>query len=902
MNLKIFSNLDQKIDYFLSLQEDECTYIVADLESKKNLQNLKFEKKSELLEENFLLRVNEFWKKVLFHVRPEISLVSKNIFLALIKDWSIQDNKKSFLKMDQEIFNYMEQLMPLISEDFHRNILSEWFKDNTDSYIRWGKWYELSYLFWKKLENLNFAPTQFLPALLLNTDIQGFKWKRKIIFDLSVELTPVEAKIIQKLSEKFDVTVIDSRPTWFEDLKSNFNGYTIFNQSKPKFLKESDASDVTHVKLHRLNTELSEVKTAVSQIRKWLDRGVLPREIAVCAPDIETYWVALNAFFKKEGIPCSKPTVSALHLFPQVLSWLAFLRVSLGSTQSGDLELGQYGEIENKFLGFNQFKNLFSIIYGKEDLHRESKIKSMYDIDSNPEDILSRDEFISFCLKHWTSEKVREVKILIEDLLKTCQGKVQLSAERWMSVLEKSCAQLTIPVEEGEASGVSCLDIMSMDHSQSRYVCFLGLSEKKMKIKNLTALSERDIESVSNDAGFDLSYLENSKNEYYLRWATDFCKEVHYITSNHDFLGEVQAPSNFWIFLNNQKEKTKAPGDCLWTELQHQKFEDLNKILNKKESFIQQIEVDCGRKDPLPIQLDKNLSLSATDLKYYAECPFIFASKKLFCLDSLLPLDMDVSPLAKGSFVHALFEKLIEIECYKCIEDEKVDNLLEELYKSEKYLVASPKLWPLEKNKYKKIAIKFSDYEKEWREKFSLTKSVGLEIPFEAYWDLEEEGLSAHSENGNGILFKGKIDRIDTDGHQNYIVIDYKLSGLNQTNYKSWLDKDDFQLCLYSQIIESGIAKSFQGDVVSAAYYNVKDLNRDKGFRKQVDNFSDVEKRKGHKINETEKQELFKNINKRVQELVKSIVGGEFASVPKDEEQCNDCYWRLGCRAKHLNR
>src|SRR5690606_38585474 len=132
--------------------------------------------------------------------------------------------------------------------------------------------------------------------------------------------------------------------------------------------------------------------------------------------------------------------------------------------------------------------------------------------------------------------------------------------------------------------------------------------------------------------------------------------------------------------------------------------------------------------------------------------------------------------------------------------------------------------------------------------------------------------------SGDGYRFTGSIDRVDTDGEGNYVVIDYKSSGGSLKNYDKWIENDDFQLAVYSQALESGLSDLPKGKVISAVYYVARDLSRTKGFRLRSAPetlFTNQDRTKG-KLTEEELSQLYEEVNQAVGEAVSNISQGIF--------------------------
>ena len=109
--------------------------------------------------------------------------------------------------------------------------------------------------------------------------------------------------------------------------------------------EESQGEGEEH-QFFRFTNALAEVKHSVATVREWLEKDKIPlRQIAIFAPQMNTYWPVLSAYLEQEGIPFHRNTLSppqgALSSF---IRWMACLRLHAGlhHRKEQDIEYRHY--------------------------------------------------------------------------------------------------------------------------------------------------------------------------------------------------------------------------------------------------------------------------------------------------------------------------------------------------------------------------------------------------------------------------------------------------------------------------------------------------------------------------------------------------------------------------------
>ncbi|HVK61937.1 MAG TPA: hypothetical protein VM432_10320, partial [Bdellovibrionales bacterium] len=384
----------------------KTTWLVSDLKSKFDL-NRRLLSKTEFVPGDGVLRASELWRMLLTRIRPDLQMVSREFALTLIAS-EIEKLEFDWAKTPgaaQTALQYMTQLMPILSHGEGAEMMQEWFAKNETSRERWGRWYDLSdRLFKHFLEEGFLAPTWASGVLVNETRLQEY-WSKPLIVDLGAELNQVEADLLWMMSDFIDITVLKPEPTWHQEYSNCLVGYDLLERKlggqRGKPQATSSPKKPNAPAYRKYTTMIAEVKDATAEIRSSLEKGDIQNQsdVAIVAPDIETYWPALSSYLEQEGLSTQKDLVSRLHGFPDIARWLSTLRLKTGSYDEADIELAVFDAQDAGKISYDKFRTLYAHVYGRDDLARDPQIAARFDIELKAKDFATRDEFIVFALK-----------------------------------------------------------------------------------------------------------------------------------------------------------------------------------------------------------------------------------------------------------------------------------------------------------------------------------------------------------------------------------------------------------------------------------------------------------------------------------------------------------------------
>jgi len=898
---------DQKQEFWSTFNPQSQTWVVADLQSKLSLQKHILAKYG-AFEEDAVLRATELWRKLAFQVRPELRILSPELAHSLIWSW-IQPLKLSFARTPQAVpvvLNQMQMWMSLYARGENIEIMAGWFRDHPESYVRWGHWFELGLSLWRRCQDENLVLTSWLPALMLGQDLSSMVWPKQMILDLGPRMTPVEGQLLRELSRGHDLRVIVPEVPWSDLMPHTLRAYEELGWS----LQKSGPSWVPHVsepvEFGRFSTQLAEVKDAVAAVRGWLDAGVLPENVTILAPDIESYWPLLRMYLAEEGIPVAKADTARLGSFLEVAQWMSKLRTTLRQVRTSDLEMTLFAQTSLPRLSYDDFKVLFTQVYEDADLNRARELFEDA-LEWDPQQPVTILEFLTWAMAYWPKANARWDQLL-KILGQEVPPHLRMRADAWLSYLQGLLARRESKLSDGDPKGVSCLSLSSSEGVSATHGVVLNMSESALHNRDVSPVTGRESQRVLQDTGFAVGTTDRQEMEFELLWLLQRPWQSLRLTfSTTDFQGQVLTPSRFWMWAGFTSGKLKLEGESpratRWDEIQRRSDHDIASV--RGFSATRQSNVRAGlQRDwlatPTNWQRLTSVRLSASSLERYWSCPFAFAAEKALGLRDPSVLDLDLDARTRGSLIHAILEEVIAEPFNGHLSDEELVARIDSAREKAQIRLGDERLWPAIRNQYLQKTKEVLRFEVDWRKRFPATKTLARELDFSVYWDLAQ-GEVGRAETP--VRISGRVDRVDVDSQGRYALIDYKSSGSGLTNWNRWLDNASIQMPLYAILIESGLLNVPEGPVMAANYFNLKALHRKKGFqvRDATSELYDNAESARHFIDLEQKQKLFLEAKEKISLTIQQILNAEFLPIPKKISTCGTCPWSQLCRAPHLN-
>lgn len=883
------------------------TWIVSDLKSKQEIQNESIQRIGYYTDES-ILRASDFWALWLRRLDPVIQVVSSDfirtltlLFIDLYGE-QLELSESDAVTLGQ----YVQELAPLLLHPTSESIIQEWI-ETSEKNKKWVLWYKKAkaciqfIVFEKKVIDKKWSA-----AYLQTIDLTSFTWPHEIIVDLGSELTSVEMGLFKILSQSGKVQIVTPSPVWKEKFPFLLKTYSENFGYGQEVSYSSSVSENQPLKLFaKVTTQLSEVKLAVSLIRKWLDQEKVKLEdIAVIAPDIEEYWTVLEFYLRQEGIPYKKETVVPMNSLGDIQSFLALLKNLTSEVSWNSLENSLYNFKNQPLIKFEQFKSLFYQLYDENDLARDQKIKELFfkKIDFKSE--LNREEFIAVLVRLWMQNSNTEAsynlfEVVVKDIFsQTLDTKLKMN--RWVQFLKARISRKEIKIHAANKEGILVLPLMSAQMISATHRLYLGLYDEAFRKTKRSLLPLKDIEELKNQFDLAIQHPEESHLDFDLRWQyLSDCKVKIFTTPTLSFSSEPLTSALF--FLENQPESPIHVPELT-------RLDEIQKMLKSKNAPLEQkfemfdyassaerLRFDLtGQNENIHSTVFKSLSVG--EVENYSKCQFKLLASKGFRLRELPQVAIDLDPRQKGTFVHALFEYLIHKIQTNQYSLEDIQLFLETKRKELGLYQNEEIFWNIQKIKFLNLAEKFNAFESE---RSHLFKSQ-TETAFELYFDLKKKNFS-QEKSEDSFVIKGRIDRVDFHKSKNYYLIyDYKSSVAQAFQHSKWLTEYQLQMFLYILAVENTIED--QSKVQGALYYLYKNFDTKKGLIESEVAQSDFDytKRTGSLAEAEEIEKLKEDFIEFMSLIFENLTKGSFKTLPYKDTICNDCDWKRLCRAQHL--
>ena len=400
-------------------------------------------------------------------------------------------------------------------------LFDEWFSKK-GKFVIWKPLFNLCQDFFSFLESKKIIYESGVKAFLLHhlpsSDKLYFN-KKRIFLDLSFSFDLCEKEIFKEISHHKEVlvlspelenqTLLEQSSFIYQKLEEELSSQQV---SYFKKIQESHKSLPTSFFKIKSETQIEELRKALIQICEWLKAGVPAKDIAIFAPHIEDYWFALKTYFEREKILVKKSISTRGIDFPDLKYFLSSIRVHLGYFTFEDLEHFSFHKESKK--NFSKFKAYYSQIPDRE-LVKKLLIKNK--IRSHSEK-MKGSQFIEWALSFWPKEGD---SFLLEKISKVFQKfpmEGSLKASSWLRLFESEIFNIEVEVKEEESQGVSCLSFNAFHSVKSSYVFIMGLNEESLKPSPFKVLNESEKQSLLDDLGFPLPFVDSKEKENNLLW------------------------------------------------------------------------------------------------------------------------------------------------------------------------------------------------------------------------------------------------------------------------------------------------------------------------------------------------------------------------------------------------
>lgn len=870
-----YTSLETKINYIHGLDLNSSTLIVPDLNSKIYWQQSLL-KKDGFIAGPQILRAEDLWKSLVQRSFPDIDFVSSAWMTTYLKQ-ELHEKLAAEVGLPyakpSSALKALNELLPILCHPESDEVMENWFKEAKKSPCTWEKWYYLASSIWKKVSKQTLLLSEWSAAFLAQQS--GFEkfWDRNLVVDLGPEIRTIETELFQSLSSSCNIKILVPHQAWLPQFSWITYPYSQFNQRSHQITPLATPCSIeSKSEFKRFTAALAEIKFAIGQIRQWIEAGNDLSQIALIAPDIESYWPVLRWHLKKEHIPFEKAESINWGGLGVSVAWIAYLKKSCAQDlKASEFELAEFHPLNFESANYSTHKSLWT--------KRPFAYSSSSELPVQP---LAAGDFLTWAIDSWPQNTS-----FTQDFIELCKkwlieaSKVgERNLREWIEYLEDFLNQQEVALSEPAAHGVGIFSLMSGIPSQRTLQIYLGCSESQLKSSS-GLVSGSEVLSLQHHTGHLLAHPDRDFREYQLNAVYGFGKEQIFTFAESDFKGSELVPSVFWL---NGREKQNTPFHQLDTwNVSRWEYDQLNGPTRLPQESDQLLKERWS------------FTLSPASLKSYVDCPFkFFAEKGLKLVDPAI-VDLDLDPRTQGSINHRLLELLTEEPFVPETLTENLNEIVEKTIEEHKEMFFSTLTTELVRSQMLQLGQRFTEHEKLYRAEFPRFYILAREV-----WFKRELTIDDHT-----IVFRGKIDRIDASkDNTEAIVIDYKSDTTSYRNSGSWLQNLEYQLPAYSDSVESGFAETEDKNkipaikVVAAHYYSLKDFSR-KGFT--LDEASSdvvVVPTPKSRISAEEKQTLVMGFNEILVESAKKILAGDFRAIPHPHTDCKKCPWRYLCRAK----
>jgi len=285
-----------------------------------------------------------------------------------------------------------------------------------------------------------------------------------------------------------------------------------------------------------------------------------------------------------------------------------------------------------------------------------------------------------------------------------------------------------------------------------------------------------------------------------------------------------------------------------------------------------------------------------TELDDYINCPYDYYIKHVLGIEPLEEVTEDISPLDRGSKVHAILRNFY-LSWNKPVMKENREEaraLIEKLADS-----AFDEEADTIRNRRQKYMFLNVMTERFLNAEEALWKQ-GLQP---AYLEQKIEQYHVVLSNGMEVELSGKIDRIDVEKNGNFIIVDYKTGKYPQP--KMNLEQEIFQLPVYAVMAQQALSdkEPMLRKPIGLAYYDLAGKTgagaRDVVlFNREARNDHPSSKPKASPKSAEEFETILKLSIDKARKAVEGILAGDFSAKPRDENKCRYCPNEMMCGEK----
>ncbi len=921
-------------EYFKKSDIENETWVVAKSSERDDLAGHILADKGYFLDNSVQLKFS-FYETLYKNVFPEFTILSRDFAEAFLKQKMQELKTELAIDIIDEAsrlrsITYFAPL--LLDPDLDKAKFQEWLSESDERVLRLKPDLLLNELFLSFFLNSNLICEDWLLAHLQNASFADLHLPvKRFYFDLSVDYSIVEASLLQKLSKNHDLCLFQIVHEFDIKYAHLLQGYDRFD-SFENITKHSESSvrDTKSIELKKFSSAVSECRFAVGQIKKWSSSGLRLSEMAIVAPDISKYFDMLSWQLAAENIVIKqnkKTNYLEFQDIRELLSDLSFFKSEIEYSSVRDSlarffskeRPGVFGKIEEKlnsqFLQSEQLLSLIqSLVPNFFKVHLEFSVEEILNI---REKKLKAADFLKLTRLFWERSGLGERKEkIINSIYNSTSLAIELSFQEWIAQVEKTAGQSESNLGQQSPMGLSVGFLSNVSLYNLKNVVVIGLDESGFKSQFKESIPKDDIFKLGSELGVYLPHPDLNVRSFQLEELLSQVQATAILSYPYKSIdSSIQNPAPEWqnrAFQQKLIEKDMdVPGLVNWDLL----VNDHNS--NWLNARGQKFKLDIQKMDLKPEQTSRiagfslnDITLSPSSIQTFLDCRQKFYFQRVLKLKNIESEAFDVNAREKGSWYHAIFEKIIAQEdtyitplVSLAFDEVLKKSLLERLQVdfTDVYPVGlSPATWLLVKKSYFENAVKFIEQEVNFKNQFPEIKNVKVEWAWEIFYNWQTHQFS-RERTDSSVRISGVIDRILINQTTKQLwLVDYKSSLKNYSAFSAWLSKQEFQLLLYNLVVQNYSGEPWAGPVEYLNYWQLPDLKKKKGFSLADARFLEIGHTKKDQGSLEEKKKVEEDFLILFKDMVEQMKEGHFYPKPSDENICRHCDWRLACRAPHL--
>ncbi|MGM9568715.1 MAG: PD-(D/E)XK nuclease family protein [Phascolarctobacterium sp.] len=533
---------------------------------------------------------------------------------------------------------------------------------------------------------------------------------------------------------------------------------------------------------------------------------------------------------------------------------------------------------------------------------------------------------------------MRAVQQLMEDYVNCGQGEKALALNEWQQILADAVQEPSLVLQSGRPDGILITEVTNVQGLEFDYVFVLGLREGVFpKVNNENWIYNDKERKELAEAGLELpnTSLAHAEDAGFFGAAIGCARKqlvLSYFQDNQAgasaYMGSVQR-----LFID-AKPRINSKGEE--EEQEQQVVINPTKACASAEELSQgprlttdawlreywgehtlaAAEADYQRKDnmlyngvltdaALQKQVAKNVgtSFSASALELYAACPFQYLGQRVWRQQEFAALEDELTAADEGDLLHQVLAGFTEKHLHAKIcklplvdLEQEIEEIFDKAAQEalEQGKIVNSLLWQGEAPRLLNMLKRWLRYEHEDQKQWSFT-------PCAVEWDFSSKNgkpLPLRLSDGTRVTLNGRLDRIDSDG-QRLFITDYKRSASSVPSGKDLATGFDVQLPLYI-LAAAGLYKN-AGSVAGAAYFILKDGERQSFLLEQVDN-KNIKDSKKYTKEISQSWASFQGFaQKLIAGYIEGIYAGNFAVAPR--KSCSDyCQLKDICRLAQVGQ